>query len=217
MKVVAIISEKGGAGKTTLTVHLATAAQLAGQSAVILDLDPQGSSYSWAERRGAPPEAEATVPVALAGWLDKLREAQAGVVFLDTGRDSNNAGYTAAKAADLVLIPCRVGGFDFLALDRTLDLCRLAGKRPFVVLNAVRPGSVRAEADARDALAEHECELCPAVLHDRADFRAASITARSAQETEPKGKAAEEVAALYSWLSSQLGLSTTRRQKEATR
>jgi cellulose biosynthesis protein BcsQ len=41
-------------------------------------------------------------------------------VVLDTGRDSNNAGYTAAKAADLVLVPCRAGGFDFLALGRTL-------------------------------------------------------------------------------------------------
>jgi chromosome partitioning protein len=215
MKVVAILSEKGGAGKTTLAVHLATAAQLAGRSAVILDLDPQGSAYSWAERRGEAPEAMAIPPVALAGWLDKLTEAEAGLVILDTGRDSNNAGYTAAKAADAVLIPCRVGGFDFLALARTLDLCRLAGKRPFVVLNAIRPGSLRAEADARDALAGLDCELAPAVLHDRADFRNASVSARSAQEIDPSGKAAAEIETLYLWLSDQLGLSPTPRKKEA--
>src|SRR5579872_116793 len=134
MKVVAVLSEKGGAGKTTLAVHLATAAHLAGQGVMILDLDPQGSAYAWSERRTEPPEAEAIAPVAMAGWLERLEGAGADLVILDTGRDSNNAGYTAAKAADLIVIPCRVGGFDFLALNRTLDLCRLAGKRPVVVL-----------------------------------------------------------------------------------
>ena len=78
MKVVAVLSEKGGAGKTTLAVHLATAGHLAGLSTVILDLDPQGSAYAWAGRRGTPPEAEAIAPVALTAWLDKLREAGAG-------------------------------------------------------------------------------------------------------------------------------------------
>lgn len=211
--VVAIISEKGGAGKTTLSVHLATAAHLAGLFSVILDLDPQGSAYAWAERRGEAPEAESIQPVALAGWLDKLREAKAGLVVLDTGRDSNNAGYTAAKAADAILIPCRASGFDLLALGRTLDLCRLVGKRPVVVLNGIRPGSIRAEADARAALAELDCEVAPIVLHDRADYRDASVVARSAQEIDPKGKAAAEVIALYLWLSGQLGLSTTRHKK----
>jgi chromosome partitioning protein len=215
MKVVAVLSEKGGAGKTTLAVHLATAAHLAGLKVMILDLDPQGSAYAWAERRNEPPEAEAIPPVALAGWLDRLKDAGADLVILDTGRDSNNAGYTAAKAADMILVPCRAGGFDFLALDRTLDLCRLAAKRPFVVLNAIRPGSVRTEQDTREALADLECDLAPTALHDRVDFRTASVAARSAQEIEPEGKAAAEVAALYSWVSQQLGLSTKRR-KEAT-
>ncbi len=208
-----MLSEKGGAGKTTLSVHLATAAQLAGQSAAILDLDPQGSAYAWAERRTEPPEAQAIPPVALASWLAKLDEAGASVVVLDTGRDSNNAGYTAAKAADIVIVPCRAGGFDFLALTRTLDLCKLAGKRPFVILNALRPGASRADLDARESLAGLDCDLCPVTIHDRADFRAASVHARSAQEIEPKGKAAQEIAALYSWLSSQLALSTTPQPK----
>jgi chromosome partitioning protein len=213
MKVVAVLSEKGGAGKTTISVHLATAAQLAGQPAAILDLDPQGSAYAWAERRKEPPEAQAIPPVALAAWLTKLDEAGASIVILDTGRDSNNAGYTAAKAADLVIVPCRAGGFDFLALTRTLDLCKLAGKRPYVVLNALRPGASRADADARESLAGLECEVCPVTIHDRADFRAASVEARSAQELEPKGKAAQEIEALYAWISQQLDLSTTRQRK----
>ena len=66
-----------------------------------------------------------------------------------------------------------------------------------VILNALRPGASRAEADAREALAEQECEIAPCVLHDRADFRSASMAAQSAQELSPTGKAAQEVSALY--------------------
>ena len=217
MRVVSVLSEKGGAGKTTLAVHLATAAHLAGLGVAILDLDPQGSAYAWAERRTTPPEAQSIQPVALDGWLTKLKAAEANLVVLDTGRDSNNAGYTAAKAADMILIPLRAGGFDFLALGRTLDLCRLAGKRPFVILNAIRPGSIRAEEEARETLAGLDCELAPVVLHERASFRHASVAAKSAQELEPNGKAAEEMAALYAWIAGQLDLTTARQKKGAVR
>jgi chromosome partitioning protein len=214
MKTIAVLSEKGGAGKTTLAVHLATAAILAGKSAVILDLDPQGSAYAWAQRRDTPPEAESIQPVALGGWLDKLKGAEADFVILDTGRDANNAGYTAAKAADIILIPCRAGGFDFLALGRTLDLCQLAGKRPYVILNAIRPGSIRAVEDARDAVSSLNCELAPFVFHERADFRTASVAAQSAQELDPKGKAAGEVAELYNWLISKFDNQTAAKPKK---
>jgi hypothetical protein len=62
MKVVAIVSEKGGAGKTTVTVHLAVAAQLAGLDVAIVDLDPQASATEWADQRGSAPEAVAILP-----------------------------------------------------------------------------------------------------------------------------------------------------------
>lgn len=216
MKVLAVLSEKGGAGKTTIAVHLAVAAQLAGLDVAIVDLDPQGSAADWSDRRGSAPEAVAIPPVRLEKLLSDLRENGADLVIIDTGRDSNNAGYTAARAADFALIPCKGGGFDFRALARTLDLCRLADKRPCLVLNGMRPGATRAQADAREALAAHPCDIAPVVVHDRAAYRAASITAKTAQESEPGSAAAGEIEALYLWLAGQLGLSTTRqRDKKA--
>ena len=73
MQVVSVLSEKGGAGKTTLSVHLAVAAQLAGLDAVIIDLDPQASAADWSDRRGSAPEAVAIPPVRLGKLLGELR------------------------------------------------------------------------------------------------------------------------------------------------
>ena len=215
MKVIAILSEKGGAGKTTLAVHLAVAAQLAGLETAIIDLDPQGSSADWGDRRGAAPEAVAIPPIRLEKLLTDLRGNGADFVVIDTGRDSNNAGYTAAQAADFALIPCRAGGFDFQALSRTLDMCKLAHKRPWLLLNGMRPGASRAEKDAREALAGDTHDIAPMVLHERAAYRAASITTRTAQESEPGSAAAMEIDVLFSWLSGQLKLSTTRRPNKS--
>jgi chromosome partitioning protein len=180
--------------------------------AAIIDLDPQASAADWGDRRGSPPEAVAIPPARLVRLLDQLRENDAGLVVIDTGRDSNNAGYTAALAADLILIPCRPGGFDFRALGRTLDLCKLAQRRPFVVLNAMRPGANRAEAEARAAISALECDVAPVVIHERSAYRVASIAARTAQEADPKSEAAAEIAALFAWLAKQVGLPTTRQK-----
>ncbi len=208
MKVIAILSEKGGAGKTTLSVHLAVAAQRAGFDTAIIDLDPQGSAADWGDRRGQAPEAVAIPPIRLEKLLTDLRKNGADLVVIDTGRDSNNAGYTAAQAADFALIPCRAGGFDFQALTRTLDMCRLARKRPWLLLNGMRPGASRAEKDAREALTGDDRDIAPMVMHDRVAYRAASITTKTAQESEPGSATALEIEALFIWIAGQLGLPT---------
>jgi chromosome partitioning protein len=224
VKVVAVLSEKGGVGKTTVVVHVGVAAQLAGLDVAIIDLDPQSSAAEWADERGegSKPEAVAIPPARLDKLLADLRTNATDLVLIDTPREANNAGYIAAKAADFILIPFKRGGFDFRALKRTLDLCRVASKRPCVLLNGLRIGANRVEADAREALAakilqlEHECDIAPVVIHDRAAYVTASITAKTAQETDPASAAAAEAEALFLWIARQLKLSTTpQRDKKA--
>ena len=64
MRTVAILSEKGGVGKTTVTVHVGVAAHRAGLDVAIIDLDPQTSAADWADQRGegSKPEAVAIPP-----------------------------------------------------------------------------------------------------------------------------------------------------------
>jgi chromosome partitioning protein len=83
------------------------------------------------------------------------------------------------------------------------------------LLNGMRPGATRAEKDAREALAGEDRDIAPMVMHTRAAYATASITARTAQETEPDSAASEEIAALYKWVAGQLGLSTIRQHNKS--
>ena len=153
MKILSVLSEKGGGvGKTTIAVHLGVAAKLAGLETAIIDLDPQASAAEWADQRGEPPEAVAIPPSRLEKLLTDLSGNGADLVIIDTPREANNSGYIAAKNSDLILIPFRRGGFDFRALKRTLDLCRIAEKQPVILLNGMRIGANRVQQDVREAL-----------------------------------------------------------------
>jgi hypothetical protein len=94
MKTIAIISQKGGAGKTTLSVHLATAASASGHSAAIVDLDPQGTAASWGDRR------QADAPEVVSGQAARL------AVLIEAARangDGNVPIYSAMTPRGLAL------------------------------------------------------------------------------------------------------------------
>jgi chromosome partitioning protein len=105
-KIIAIASQKGGGGKTTIAVHLATAATLAGLDAVVVDLDPQASAASWGGDRGedTPPEVVSGQASRLGVLLDGARKQGVDLVVIDTGPNADIAARRAAEAADLVLI-----------------------------------------------------------------------------------------------------------------
>lgn len=206
MKTIAVISQKGGAGKTTLALHIAVAAERAGRPAAVIDLDPQASAAGWGDTRAA--EAPAVVSAQAARLPQVLEAARAGgaaLAVIDTAPHSESSALTAARAADLILIPCRPAILDLRAIGSTIELARLAGKRCAVVLNATPPrGSLADEAAA--AVAGYEVEVSPARLAQRAAFQHALTAGQTAQEYEAGGKAAEEVESLYMWICTQVGL-----------
>jgi chromosome partitioning protein len=105
----------------------------------------------------------------------------------------------AARAADLVLIPCRAAAFDLEAIETTLMLAKAALKPAYVVLNAVPPRSGIGK-EAAQGLAARGAQVAPHQLTHRAAFAHGVIDGRTAQEFEPQGKAAEEIGAIYTWL-----------------
>jgi chromosome partitioning protein len=202
MYTVAILSQKGGTGKTTLSLHLAVAAEKAGQSAVVIDLDPQASAAEWKDsRKGDTPVVVPVPPTRLPHAVQAARDGGADLALIDTAPHSGDVALAAAEAANLVLIPCRAGILDLRAIGTTVRAVKLAGKIAYVVLNAVPPRASHILADAREAVAIHGLEVAPIALRQRAAYAHALTVGQTSQEYEPEGQASEEIASFYHWLS----------------
>jgi chromosome partitioning protein len=215
MKIVAIISQKGGTGKTTLAVHLAAAATAAGHAAAIIDLDPQGTATSWGDRRAAEePEVISGQAIRIPALVSTARANGAEFLVLDTAPNADQTASIAARAADIVLIPCRPAAFDLEAIETTLMLAKAAGKPAYVVLNAVPPRSGIGR-EAGEGLISRGAQVSPAQITHRAAFGHGVIDGRTAQEFEPQGKAAEEIQALYTWLCGLVDMPTSGHAKKA--
>jgi chromosome partitioning protein len=201
MKTVAIVSQKGGSGKTTVAVHLAVCAELAGKTAAIIDLDPQASAVEWRSRREADtPEVITSTPERLAALLKSAEENDADLMIIDTAPHSDRAAVIAANLADLVLIPCRPSAFDVAAIGTTLSLLKLNKSldRTAILLNAAPArGSM---TDAAEAGLAEIVPVVPVRLHQRAAYSHAINSGHSVEEYDPHGKAAEEIRALYKWI-----------------
>jgi chromosome partitioning protein len=207
MKIVALVSQKGGAGKTTLALHLACAAQAGGLASAIIDLDPQASAAAWHDSRAQEEPVVVPLPYTrLAHGLEIARESGADLVLIDTAPHSETAALAAARAADLVLIPCRLSILDLRAIGDTAELVKIAQKPALVVLNAYHPRAVEMLADAQAAVAMHGLSIAPAGLAARASFSHSLIAGLTALEYEPVGRASQEVTSLFAWLCDAIGL-----------
>lgn len=198
MRTIAIISQKGGSGKTTLALHLAVAA---GTKSAVIDLDPQASASAWRDlRRAESPPVVSVQPSRLSQALKTAEDAGASVVIIDTAPHSEGSALAAARAADIVLIPCRPALLDLRAVASSVDVVQLAHKAfaTAVVINACPPrGSLPDEAES--ALKAYGLAIAPVRIGNRTAFVRALIEGLTAQEWEPHGKAAEEIEELYKW------------------
>lgn len=208
MTTIAIISQKGGAGKTTLALHLAAAAQDAGRVALIIDTDPQATASQWAAwRDDAPPEVIDSPPPRLAAKVEQASGQGAEMIVIDTPPHADSAARAAVEIADLVLIPCRPSAFDLSAIQTTAKLVQLLRKPAFVVFTAGSPNAPRVYQEAGELVESFGTPACPVQIPDRAAYRHASAEGKTVMETEPGGKAAQDIRQLYEWTCRQVGLS----------
>ncbi|MDE2320153.1 MAG: AAA family ATPase [Rhodospirillales bacterium] len=205
MKTVAILSQKGGSGKTTLSLHLAVAAHQAGHVAVVIDLDPQASAAGWKDSRKGEVPVVISVPASrLPQAIQAAEGGGADIAFLDTAPHSGEVALAAAEAADLILIPCRPGILDLRAIGTTARIVKLAGKSAYVVLNTMPARAPNILADARAAVAVHGLNVAPVALQQRAAYAHSLTAGLTAQEYEKDGKAGDEINSLYTWLRSEI-------------
>jgi chromosome partitioning protein len=215
-RTIAIISQKGGAGKTTLAIHLAAAAARAGRISLLIDTDPQASASQWAEwRQGAPPEVIDSAPPRIPAKIAAAAAQGAELIVIDTPPHADLAASKAAECADLVLIPCRPSAFDLAAMRTTIRLVELLARPAFVVFTAGPPHAPHIYADARDLVAGFGGQPCPITLPDRAAYRHAAAGGQTVFELDPGGKAAGEVEQLHKWTCEQLHMSTIAHERKS--
>ena len=203
MEIYAILSGKGGTGKTTLAVHFAVAAERSGQKSILVDLDPQGSAMAWGNSRQAEtPVVVAADPTRLPEILKTAEANRVDVAVIDTAPHTDRDVYTrspaqiAANLASLVIIPCRASIFDLRAIAPTVEIAAAAKVPAIAVLNAV-PSRGKRPAEARTAIETYNIACAPCQIGERVAFVHAATEGRTAIETQPKSKAATEVLALY--------------------
>lgn len=204
MQIIAIISQKGGAGKTTLAVHLAVASNQDGKATGIIDLDPQASSANWGDRRKAElPVVVSAHSSRLAQEIENARSAGVEVLILDTAPHSDRVAVDAARAADLVIVPCKPNILDIEAIGNTIGLVKTTQTPLFVVLNGVAP--VGSEADEAEAAIKEAftVPVCPARLTNRVAFARSLVNGQTADEyiqpgrLVPDAKAIKEIEHLH--------------------
>jgi chromosome partitioning protein len=215
MHTLALVSQKGGAGKTTLALHLAVAAHRAGLQVAIADLDPQSSAWKWSERRKDHPEAVVTSAEQLEHVKAQAAAGGLDLLIIDSAPHADRPALVACKAADLILIPCRASILDIDAIGQTHDLTTIARKPSWVVFNACNTSTEFDLEEARAGLRERDIPVYPSAVYQRVSYSRGFIPGRTAQEIEPGGRAAAEIDELFRWTVDLMGLALPQTAVEA--
>lgn len=216
MRTITLVTQKGGAGKTTVATSLAVAAQQAGETVAAFDLDPQGSLVEWGRIRTKAGEvaiADPRLPLVERFPLDRIAQIKTmlgslqkkGVTLtiLDTAGADNPTTHAAMEASTFCLVPIRPTRLDLLAVRATVQAIMRSGKQFAFVLNqcSTIPRNNRAN-DTATGLASIGFMAEPLLLL-RNDYQDAFAAGMGVTEYAADGKAADEVRKLWKWVSTQ--------------
>lgn len=204
IRILALLAQKGGAGKTTLALHLAVAAQQTGLRTVLVDLDPQRSAAGWWRARAADvPELVETEAERLADVIEAATADGVALLVVDTRPSVERDAAEVARLADFALIPTRPAILDLRAIGATVEVVKAARRPAAIVLNSCPPargiGEASLTAEARRGLRAYELPVLPTSITQRAALAHALIDGQAVTEFEPGGKAAAEIRKVWEW------------------
>ncbi|MDD2768367.1 MAG: AAA family ATPase [Methylococcus sp.] len=199
--IIGVLNQKGGVGKTTLSVNLASALALSGKRVLLVDADPQGSALDWqSTRQGetlfpvvgmAKPTLHKDVPELAASYQH---------VIIDGPPRVNELARSAIMACDLVLIPVQPSPYDVWAADEIVKLIQevmiykdsLKGR--FVVNRKIVNTAIG--RDVADALKGYPFPVAETTINQRVAYAESAASGLSVLEFDGKGPAAKEIKAL---------------------
>lgn len=201
MKIISIVSRKGGAGKTLLATNLAVALSQSGTH--LIDLDPQASAAIWGSERSLDlPQTVATSPPLLGNVLSNAKKLGGDWAIVDTPPHQDGTAIAAAEVADLVLVPVRPTQADLDILPSTVKLLRLCARPAAFVINAAQPQAK--PTDLIDILKSTGFGVVPVLIRQRAAYAQAFGDRLGVVESVDE-KAAAEILQLCDWVNAWLG------------
>jgi chromosome partitioning protein len=204
MKIIAVASQKGGTGKTTLSAHIAVQAEQAGAGPVaLIDTDPQGSlSNWWNVREAETPVFVRTTIYTLSKDLARLRDSGVKLVIIDTPPAISGAIVGVVEVSGLAVIPVRPSPHDLAAAGATVGLIESQGKPLVFVVNSASPRA-RITGQAAIALSQHGT-VAPSIIHHRTEFASSMIDGRTVMELPRTQRSSAEIENLWTYLDARL-------------
>ena len=211
MKIVTLLAQKGGTGKTTLSIHLAVLAAASNQKVFIADIDPQHSTTFWSERRassalGVIPMEASTLEQNITG----LAKQGVDLLVIDTAPHSHEDAIIAARLADFILIPTRPAILDLQAIGSSVEIVKAIDGKAAIVLNGCpfpgKNGERAIVSEAREALSGYGIPVAPVAISNRVALSHSLIDGKAVTEFESKSKAADEIRELMNWINQEANL-----------
>ena len=198
---VSLLNQKGGVGKTTLSIHIAAALAACNNRVLLIDADAQGSALDWAAERESPPIFQ-VIGLPRPTIHREITGIGRGYdwVIVDGPPGKSDISRSAIAASDIVLIPVQPSPFDVWAADDIVKLVAECGvlKPDLVtrfVVNRLFPRTTIG-SEVQDALAAYDVQQLGCVVCNRTEYAKAARGGMTALETEPDGAAATEIQAL---------------------
>ena len=194
MRIIALLTQKGGSGKSTLSASMAVEMQARGETVFLVDMDPQGSLATWARGRSDRRLAGAAVgSERLGDVLATLQSRGVTLAIMDTPASRSAPPHAALLAADLIVLPVRPTAFDIWSCEATWRRIRDLGKDCAFVLNQC--SSLQTSRRVRDSAAALEAMggLLTPMITARVEYQDAMQRGLGPTELDPDGPAADEI------------------------